>query len=161
QEDIDPAELDGPAAFESEPLPQSYLDVLALIGRRRDAKLKVLLEEHVSLVKFDGATRSLDLYLYPKAPRELPNELREKLNEWTGMPWVVVLSKTPGERPVAQVRREENAAELERLKAVDSVKQALNVFPDAEIVAVTDYDGAEADAEEDDNVDDRSNGVGS
>ncbi|MEO1206742.1 MAG: DNA polymerase III subunit gamma/tau [Pseudomonadota bacterium] len=136
----DPTELDVALHGDTEPLPASFEDVLGLIGRRRDAKLKVMLEEHVSLVKFDAATRSIDLYLYKEAPRELPNDLREKLNEWTGMPWVVMLSKSPGQRRIAEVRRERNAAELEALKAVESVKQAMQAFPDAEIVSVTDYE---------------------
>ncbi|MEO1544965.1 MAG: DNA polymerase III subunit gamma/tau, partial [Pseudomonadota bacterium] len=157
-DDIDPVELDAPISSDTEPLPTSFQGILALISRRRDAKLKVMLEEHVSLVKFDAATRSIDLYLYPEAPRELPNDLREKLNEWTGLPWVVVLSKSPGERRVAEVRRERNATELEALKAIESVQQALSVFPDAEIVSVTDYEEEPAQAQSQD--DDRTNEVG-
>ncbi len=34
--------------------PRSFADVVALVAERRDAKLKVHLEEHVSLVKFDA-----------------------------------------------------------------------------------------------------------
>ncbi len=152
-EDPDPAEFEIPLPPDGEPLPQSFSEVLALIGRRRDAKLKVYLEEHTSLVRFDAKTRSIDLYLYPEAPRELPNDLREKLKDWTGANWVVMLSKQPGERPVAEVRREREAAELEKLKSFDSVREALAAFPDAEIVAVHDLDSA---ASEDD--DDRNTG---
>ena len=57
------------------------------------------LEEHVSLVKFDPAG-SIELHLLPGAPKELANELREKLNAWTGKRWMVALSKTPGEPPL-------------------------------------------------------------
>jgi DNA polymerase-3 subunit gamma/tau len=42
----------------------------------------VHLEEHVSLVRFDPAG-SIELHLLAGAPKELANELREKLNAWT------------------------------------------------------------------------------
>ena len=49
-------ELDGTAQ------PQTFADVVGLAGRHRDARLKVHLEEHVSLVRFDPAG-SIDLGL--------------------------------------------------------------------------------------------------
>ncbi len=67
----------------------------------------------MSLVRFDGAAGAIDLFLLPGAPSEIANELREKLNKWTGRRWVVVLSKTQGEPPIGQVRREREAAELQ------------------------------------------------
>ena len=76
------------------PLLLSFADVVRLAGKRREAKLKVHLEEHVSLVKFDPAG-SIELHLLPGAPKELPNELREKLNLWTQGRWMVALSKAP------------------------------------------------------------------
>jgi DNA polymerase-3 subunit gamma/tau len=122
--------IDGP------PNPGSFAEVVALVGARRDAKLKVHLEEHVSLVKFDTAAGSIDLFLLPGAPAQIANELREKLNSWTGRRWVVMLSKTPGERAIGEVRREREAAELEVLKAHPAVKAVLVEFPDAKIADV-------------------------
>ncbi|MFM9745468.1 hypothetical protein ACKI2C_48785, partial [Streptomyces brasiliscabiei] len=61
---------------------RTFQDVIDLVGERRDAKLKFHLEDHVSLVKFDPAG-SIEMHLLPQAPKELPNELREKLNGWT------------------------------------------------------------------------------
>ena len=84
---------------------------MELAGARREAKLKVHLEEHVSLVKFDPAG-SIELHLLPGAPKELANELREKLNAWTGKRWMVALSKTPGEPTIGEVQRERAAAEI-------------------------------------------------
>ena len=83
-----------PAAL---PIVRTFAEVVALASARREAKLKVHLEEHVSLVKFDPAG-SIELHLLAGAPKELANELREKLNAWTGKRWMVALSKAPGER---------------------------------------------------------------
>jgi DNA polymerase-3 subunit gamma/tau len=118
------------------PDPRSFAEVVALVGERRDAKLRVHLEEHVSLVKFDAGAGSIDLFLLAGAPAQIANELREKLNAWTGRRWVVLLSKEAGERAIGEVRREREAAELEALKSHPAVKAVLEEFPDARIAAV-------------------------
>ncbi|MFA5949860.1 MAG: DNA polymerase III subunit gamma/tau [Hyphomicrobium sp.] len=114
----------------------TFADVLALAGERRDAKLKVNLEEQVSLVKFDGAAGSIDLYLMPGARPEIANDLREKLNKWTQRRWMIALSKAPGEPPIGRVRRERAAAEMEALKKHPAVAAVLEAFPEAQIAAV-------------------------
>ncbi|HEY8245717.1 MAG TPA: DNA polymerase III subunit gamma/tau [Hyphomicrobium sp.] len=116
--------------------PRSFDEVIALAGKRRDMMLTVHLEDHTSLVKFDYAAGSIDLFLLPGAPPHIANELREKLNMWTSRKWVVVLSKAPGERPRGEVRREREAAELESLKAHPAVKAVLDQFPDAKVAEI-------------------------
>jgi DNA polymerase-3 subunit gamma/tau len=114
----------------------TFADVVALAGERRDAKLKVSLEEQVSVVKFDGATGAIDLFLLPGAKPDLANDLREKLNKWTSRRWIVALSRTPGEPPIGQVRREREAREIAALKAHPAVAAVLAAFPDAEVSPV-------------------------
>jgi DNA polymerase-3 subunit gamma/tau len=127
------------------PDPRSFAEVVALVGERRDAKLKVHLEEHASLVRFDAAAGSIDLFLLPGAPPQIANELREKLIAWTQRRWVVMLSKEAGERPIGEVRREREAAELEALKTHPALKAVLDEFPDAKIAAVRPLVGPGAD----------------
>jgi DNA polymerase-3 subunit gamma/tau len=114
----------------------TFADVVGLAGDRRDAKLKVMLEEQTSLVKFDGVAGTIDLYLLPGASPDVANDLREKLNKWTGRRWIVALSKTPGETPIGQVRREREAQEIAALKRHPAVAAVLNAFPDAEVSPV-------------------------
>ncbi len=137
----DPDEAGVEPAAPSQALPAvsslaSFAQVVALAGARRDARLKVHLEEHVSLVRFDAAAGAIDLFLLPGAPPEIANELREKLNAWTGRRWVVVLSKQAGEPSLGQQRREREAAEIAALKTHPAVAAVLDVFPDAEIADV-------------------------
>ena len=117
------------------PIVRSFADVLALAGERREAKLKVHLEEHVSLVRFDPAG-SIDLHLLAGAPKELGNELREKLNAWTGKRWMVALSKTPGELPYGQVQRDQAAAEIRDIAKHPAVAAVLQQFPEAQVTRV-------------------------
>jgi DNA polymerase III subunit gamma/tau len=122
----------------------SFADVVRLAGKRREAKLKVHLEEHVSLVKFDAAG-SIELHLLPGAPKELPNELREKLNLWTQARWMVALSKSPGEPPLGEVERARAAAEIAEIRQHPAVAAVLQQFPDAEISSVRPISGIETD----------------
>ena len=113
----------------------SFAEVVDYASVRREAKLKVHLEEHVSLVKFDATAGSIDLVLMPGAPPEIANELREKLGKWTGRRWMIVLSKAKGAPPLGQVRREREAEQLEALKQHPAVKAVLDAFPGAKMAA--------------------------
>ncbi len=150
--DEPPAYLDDPddpgAGFEADDTPpprpvlpalrplKSFADVVALAGERRDIKLKVHLEEHVSLVSFDTSaegTGQIEIFLLANAPVELPNELREKLNLWTSRRWVIAVAKRPGERPIGEVRREQQQRELEVMARHPAVAAVLTAFPGAVI----------------------------
>jgi DNA polymerase-3 subunit gamma/tau len=103
----------------------------------------VHLEEHVSLVKFDPAG-SIELHLLAGAPKELANELREKLNAWTGRRWMVAISKAPGAPAMGHAKRERDAAELSDIKGHPSVAAVLQQFPDA-VVTLKDLPGVKTD----------------
>jgi DNA polymerase-3 subunit gamma/tau len=128
---------DGPLDYVPDTLPvaRSFEEVVELTSKNREAKLKVHLEEHVSLVKFDPAG-SIELHLLPGAPKELANELREKLNAWTGRRWMVALSNRSGALPLGQLERERKAREISALKEHPAVAAVLKQFPDAEITSV-------------------------
>src|SRR5262245_11575077 len=117
------------------PIVRTFADVVALSGAQREAKLKVHLEEHVSLVRFDPAG-SIELHLLPGAPKELANELREKLNTWTDRRWMVALSKSAGAVPIGQAQREREAAEIREIAKHPAVAAVLKQFPDAQVTGV-------------------------
>jgi DNA polymerase-3 subunit gamma/tau len=115
--------------------PQTFADVVGLAGRHRDARLKVHLEEHVSLVRFDPSG-SIDLGLLPGAPATLANELREKINKWTGRRWIIAISTAPGEPPLGETRRRREAEEIAAIAHHPVIKAVLERFPDAKIAGV-------------------------
>ena len=136
--DDEEAEADlGPSTIErpEDIVLNTFVDVVALIGRKRDARLKVHLEEHVSLVKFEPSG-SIELHLLANAPPEIANELREKLNKWTARRWTIAVSRRPGDPPLGEQQRAREAAEIEALKLHPSVKAVLDQFPDAKIASV-------------------------
>ncbi len=137
-EDLAEADADiGPAMAQApqHAVVRSFQDVVDLASLKRDAKLKVHLEEHVSLVKFD-AHGSIELHLLAGAPKELGNALREKLNAWTGKRWTIALGARAGDMPLGEALRRQTAAELESFKQHPAVAEVLREFPDAKITTV-------------------------
>jgi DNA polymerase-3 subunit gamma/tau len=146
----DPAEalddgLDEPGpAVDGIPMLRSFAEVVDHAGVRREAKLKVHLEEHVSLVRFDPAG-SIELHLLAGAPKELANELREKLNAWTGRRWIVAVSKSLGEPPLGEVARERAAAQIREVERHPAVAAILQEFPDARVTGIKPLPAAKKD----------------
>ncbi len=116
------------------PNPQSLHEVAELAGNQRDIKLKMEIEDFVELVRFEPGR--LEISLADGAPNALPGELMDKLAKWTGRRWLVAVSRERGAPPMGTVRRENDAAEVARIKSHASVKVVLDAFPDATIKAV-------------------------
>jgi DNA polymerase-3 subunit gamma/tau len=140
EDDIGPAD----PAVAAVPILRTFADVVALVGEHREVKLRVHLEEHVSLVRFEPAG-SIELHLLPGAPKELANELREKLNAWTDKRWMVALSKAPGAPAIGQAQRERQAAEIRDIAKHPAVTAVLQQFPDAQVTGVRPLPGTTTD----------------
>lgn len=130
-----------PAAMAAE-MPQTFTALVELTRARRNLRLKSALETQVQLVSYEPGR--LELHLLDAAPRDLPGALADKLKGWTGKPWMVILSKESGAPSLAAQREAEQSARKDQAAAVPEVKQMLEIFPGAEIIAVADDDsGAE------------------
>lgn len=128
--------------------PRSFSEVVALVGQRRDIRLKIALEETVRLVSF--APHAIEISLEPDAEPTIANDLGQKLKSWTGERWVVSVSRTRGGATLAEERRAREAEEIARVEA-DPIMQAMReYFPDAKIKDIkplgplTDDDAAES-----------------
>ncbi len=128
-----------PSRPPAKPEPQRlarFEDVVALAGERRDIALKRALEHDVRPVRFEDGRLEIDMV--EGAARSLPNELSRALGQWTGRPWVVVLSAETGGPTIAELKR---ARESERRGDAAShplVMAVMDAFPGAEIVRVED-----------------------
>jgi DNA polymerase-3 subunit gamma/tau len=120
----------------------SFAEMVTLAADKRDLQMKLALERDVRLVRCEDG--KLEIALEPNAPKALINDLSRKLQQWTGRPWMVVISREPGEptlKSVADVRK----AELEvGVRADPLVKAVLERFPGAEIVGVRGQASADA-----------------
>jgi DNA polymerase-3 subunit gamma/tau len=131
-----PAEMPAPAPAASAPARalQSFADLVALAGEKRDLAIKSALERDVRLVRFEDSR--LEIGLEGSAPKSLTGELSKKLSDWTGRRWMVIVSAEPGQ-PTLYAQAQMRKAELKDDVRGDPLVQAvLQRFPGAEIVDV-------------------------
>ena len=113
---------------------QSFADLVALAGEKRDLAIKSALERDVRLVRFEDSR--LEIGLEGSAPKSLTGELSKKLSDWTGRRWMVIVSAEPGQ-PTLYAQAQIRKAELKDDVRGDPLVQAvLQRFPGAEIVDV-------------------------
>jgi DNA polymerase-3 subunit gamma/tau len=115
-------------------VPATFEALVALVGERRDAMLKLNLEDNVRLVRYEPGR--IELRPLDGAPASLASDLGEKLGRWTGRRWIVAISREAGERPLGELRREREAAKLAELRRHPAVEAVLAAFPKAEITGV-------------------------
>jgi DNA polymerase-3 subunit gamma/tau len=126
--------LRAPAPAPAAPQPQSFLEVIELFDRHREAVLRAHLYAHVHLVRFEPGR--IELRPTEAAPRDLTNRLGQLLSGWTGQRWVVSVSGEPGEPTLRD--QAEARARLLRSEAAGHplVRAVLEAFPGARIEAV-------------------------
>jgi DNA polymerase-3 subunit gamma/tau len=127
------------------PQPQSFLEVVELFDRQREAVLRAHLHAHVHLVHFEPGR--IEFRPADGAPRDLANRLGKMLSDWTGMRWVVSVSREEG-APTLRDQAESRALSLRSEAAHDPlVRAVLEAFPGARIEAVRELVTSEPQAE--------------
>src|SRR5680860_438705 len=116
------------------PVLQSFEDVVALAGAKRDLKLKNALLEQMRLVHFKPG--NIEFNPLPTASPDLGQELMRKLKAWTGRVWIVAVSDQEGAEPLGAQRRAREALEIDKVRAHPAVQEVLQHFPDARIAEI-------------------------
>jgi DNA polymerase-3 subunit gamma/tau len=111
-------------------------DVAALAAQNGASILKVHLENDVHLVRLEPGI--FEFRPSPRAPNTLAGDLKQKLKDWTGMPWSVSVAREGGEPTIAEQKKSAKAARLEIVMQQPLVRAVLDRFPGAEIVGVRD-----------------------
>ncbi|MGE3876854.1 MAG: DNA polymerase III subunit gamma/tau [Parvibaculaceae bacterium] len=128
-----------PAERAVETRPFAHLrDIAAYIGEKRDIKLKNQVETLMRPIRV--APGQIEIALEASAPPGLPGELARKLEAWTGMRWMVLVTKEGGEKPLAQQTKDQRDTVFRETREHPDVQAILKRFPGAEIVDVRDYD---------------------
>ena len=92
----------------------------------------------------------LEVALEPGAAKTLVNDLSRKLAQWTGRPWMVVISAESGQ-PTVKSQTEARRAALEvGVRADPLVRAVLERFPGAAIVGVREPNDATSSPSADD-----------
>ncbi len=112
-----------------------FEDVVTLAKANRDIQLTIALEGDVRLVRFEEG--KIDFSLVEGASPQIAQTLMRRLQDWTGIRWMVALSREEG-RPT--LREQAGAREAERLTGVRAdplVRSVMERFPGAEIVRIS------------------------
>jgi DNA polymerase-3 subunit gamma/tau len=111
-----------------------FEDLVALAARQRDIQLKLALENDVRLIRFEQG--SIEFSLVPGASPQLAQNLMRRLQEWTGIRWMVAISKAQGapslkEQAAVKAKETQSGFETDPL-----VQKVLAAFPGSQIVSV-------------------------
>ena len=132
-----------PHAPQVMPSPDTFKKLVALVGKMREIKLKTVLETGVHLVRFEPASghkAGVIEYRLAEGAEDISRPLSRALKEWTGLQWVVSISQDMGAETLYKEAHDD--ASRRRDNAADNplVQAALEIFPGAEIVSVTNMD---------------------
>ncbi len=120
-----------PVAAPSLPDPQSFEQVVALIGEKREVGLQMDVQRYVRPVAFKpGAItyESLD-----GAPMDLARKLAARLKDWTGRTWLIAANGQGGGETMIEVDRRRRAEERAGIEADPFVVAVMQAFPGAVI----------------------------
>ena len=143
------------AVAEAQVVLQSFDDVVRLIETRRDPLLKVDVDRFVRLVDFKPG--QITFSPAPGAPANLTQRLSNRLKEWTGQPWRMVIEGGGGAETAHEREQREAMAFRAEAESDPMVQALLTAFPGAEVIGVRQRNQPAADAaapvEDDDNED--------
>ena len=112
----------------------SFPELVALAGEKRDLLTKSALEAEMRLVRFEDGR--LEVALEPYASRTLINELSRKLEQWTGRRWTVIVSNEAGQ-PTLRSQIDAERGQRERAAEADPrVREVLARFPGTKVMEV-------------------------
>lgn len=123
------------AVIQTRPLPKTFADAVALFDEHREARLYADLYSQVQVVSY--APGRMELYLMPGLPRDFTGRIAQKLQEWTGAPWLIGISTKTGEKTLAQRDGERADQRLQAAAADPMVQAVMEHFPGARILKVT------------------------
>ena len=123
-----------PAPDVQKPTIHSLEDIVALADRHRDGLMKAQIRRSVRPVRIEAGR--LDVSLTDDAPRTLLNDLATRLQTWTGMRWVVSLSREEGGRTLAEEEASRRETAFMDARNDPAVAAILSRFPGAKIIDV-------------------------
>jgi DNA polymerase-3 subunit gamma/tau len=112
----------------------SLQDIVDLCAKNRDPRLKALVRNFVRLVKIEPGR--LEMRMTDGGPGTLPGEIGVKLKEWTGVHWIVSLSKEEGAQTLVEADASAREARLTDARSDPDVAAILAQFPGARITDV-------------------------
>ena len=113
------------------PDPQSFEQVVALIGQKREVGLQMDVERFVKPVSFKPG--AIVYESVQGAPVELARKLSARLREWTGRTWLIAANGQGGGETLIEQQKKARIAERAEVEANPFVQAVLLAFPGAKL----------------------------
>jgi DNA polymerase-3 subunit gamma/tau len=113
---------------------RSLQDIAALAQSNGAPVLKVHIENDIHLVHLEPG--KIEFRPGARAPRTLAGDLSQKLKDWTGVRWSVSIAREGGQPTLSEQKKSAKAAKFESATQEPMVREILDRFPGAEIIAV-------------------------
>ncbi len=126
----------------------TFQDIVSLIAAKGEAALHHILDQQARLNTFQPPAPNrmghIELRFTGDAAQKnmLMQELPQKLLNWTQQSWIVSLAQDETSSPPTMAAMDETTAQREKLLQDPLIRTTLDIFPDAEITAITET-GAE------------------
>ncbi len=119
-----------------------FEDVVQLIRTRRDMKLLVEVENYVRLVKYSPGR--IEFEPTDRAPAKLASQLAARLQNWTGVRWIISVASSGGGKTIGEVKDAHRNDMYTQAMSHPLVQSVLVAFPGAEIKDVrgNEFDGS-------------------
>lgn len=112
----------------------SLEDISDLCTKNRDIRLRALVRNFVRPVKFEPGRAEIGLA--DDAPKALVGDLQRRLEEWTGIRWMVIVSREAGGPTLAEADTKAQEQRVADARQDPDVAAILQRFPGAKITDV-------------------------
>ena len=116
----------------------SFEELILLSSKKKEIHLKYDLENNVNLIKFSEG--KIDISFNENLDKNFVRNLSKKLLEWTGVRWVITLTKEKGQKTFAELQSTKKKELLDQEKKGEIYKKFKNIFSDGELLDVTKED---------------------
>ena len=114
----------------------SFSELLLTCIKKKEIELKYELENNVNLISFKD--NNIEISLNENLDKNFIKDLTSKLFDWTGERWIILLSKKTGQKSIKEIKTEDDDDKLQDLKHSQNFKNAIDLFPDLEVVSAED-----------------------
>ncbi len=116
----------------------SFSNLISVCAFKKEIGLKYELENNVNLINFKN--NNIEISFNENLDKNFIKNLTTKLLDWTGERWIITLSKKTGLKTIKEIEDQNKNHKLDDLKKSELFKEAINLFPDLEIINVKDLE---------------------